>query len=55
MQTTPTPPPPLSDAEQALQSWQIEYTKRSDGTIFVAGISTSGIKICRSCPTSALS
>lgn len=37
MQTTPTSHPPLSDAEQALQSWQIEYTKRSDGTIFVAG------------------
>lgn len=27
----------LLDAEQALQAWQIEYTKRTDGTLFVAG------------------
>lgn len=37
MPRTPTPHTANSEAEQALQSWQIDYTKRSDGTIFVAG------------------
>lgn len=32
-----TPHPSPLDAEQALQDWQIEYTKRSDGILFVAG------------------
>jgi len=27
----------LSDAEQALRAWNIDYTKRNDGTLFVAG------------------
>ena len=39
---------PLSEAEQALRSWGIEYKKQPDGTLFVPGnldISSKGLRV----------